>query len=303
RQDGRGLPRFTYIKAAAAPEELDSAFAKMRDVLTLQDVVFLDLDEARGCITVGIATAAAAAEVANFAAAHGVSPSVVKTELTPRFKRMLNLQAKFRPTMGGMQISFPGGGCTLGLPTWSFSRGTYGFLTASHCTQVAVGTTGTNFGQPGSGGLFWPDKIGVSTLDLALFDTNANSRCPLGRRCRFSDAAFADYGHNTDGITGRITRPSTVCTAAGTSCDLTVARTTDDIRMVCGVSGLMTGDVVDKVGRTSGWTRGVIINTCSDIRIFETDAAGNDVDTGISTLCQYLVKTTILPGDSGGPVF
>lgn len=303
RQDGRGLPRFTMVEATAKPEDLNTAFAKMRDVLTLPNVVFLDLDEARGCITVGIATAAAAAEVASFAAAQGVSQSVVKTVVAPRIKRVLNLQDKFRPTMGGQQISFRGGICTLGLPTYSFNRHRYGFLTASHCTQFGQGTTGTNFGQPGSGGLFWPDKIGESTLDRAFFDTNANSRCQAGRRCRLSDTAFADYGWETLGLTGRISRPSTACTAAGTSCALTIARSTDDIRMVAGIAGLSAGDLVDKVGRTSGWTRGAITNTCADIKVFDTDAAGNVFDTMITILCQYIVNTTSLGGDSGSPVF
>lgn len=308
RQDGRGLPRFTMVEAAAQPEDLNTAFAKMRDVLTLPNVVFLDLDEACGCITVGVATAAAAAEVASFAAAHDVSQSVVKTVVTPRIRRVLDLQDEFRPTMGGLQIQFkPGqfliGTCSLGLPTWSFNRGKYGFLTASHCTEgTQGGMMGTWFSQRG-GRWFWGDKIGAETLDLALFDTNANSRCPAGRQCRFSDAAFADYDQDTLGITGRITRPSTVCTTAGTSCALTVARSTEDIRMVAGIAGLMAGDLVDKVGRTSGWTRGAITNTCADINVFDIDAAGKLVDTMITVLCQYIVNTTSLGGDSGGPVF
>ena len=90
---------------------------------------------------------------------------------------------------------------------------------------------------------------------------------------------------------------------AGTSCPLTVARSTDDIRMVTGISGLMAGDLVDKVGRTSGWTRGAITNTCADSNVDDTDAAGNAVDTKITMLCQYIVNTTSLGGDSGGPVF
>lgn len=308
RQDGRRLPRFTMVEAAAQPEDLNTAFAKMRDVLTLPNVVFLDLDEARGCITVGIATASAAVEVASFAAAHGVSPSVVKTVVTPRIKRVLDLQDEFRPTMGGLQIQFKLGqsligNCSLGLPTWSFNRGKYGFLTASHCTEgTQGGMMGTWFSQRG-GRWFWGDKIGVESLDLALFDTNANARCPAGRLCRFSDAAFAEYDQDTLGITGRVMRPSTVCTMAGTSCPLTVARSTDDIRMVYGISGLIAGDLVDKVGRTSGWTRGAITNTCADIKVFDTDATGNVVDTMITFLCQYIVNTTSLSGDSGGPVF
>src|SRR5207249_3050971 len=202
---------------------------------------------------------------------------VVKTMLTPRIRRVLDLQDEFRPTMGGLQIQFKPGSslvasCSLGLPTWSFNRGKYGFLTASHCTEGKQGEMkGTWFAQRG-GRWFWGDKIGVETLDLALFDTNASSRCPAGRQCRFSDTAFADYDQETLGITGRIARPSTVCTTAGTSCALAVARSTDDIRMVAGIAGLMAGDLVDKVGRTSGWTRGAITNTCADINVVDTDA-------------------------------
>ena len=165
REDGRDLPRFSIVEAAAQPEDLDTAFAKMRDVLTLPNVVFLDLDEARGCIRVGIATAAAAAGVASFAGAHGVSQSVVKTVVMPRIKRVLDLQDEFRPTMGGLQIQFRPdflhvGTCSLGLPTWSFERGTYGFLTASHCTDGTQGAmNGSAFSQRG-GRFNWGDKIG-----------------------------------------------------------------------------------------------------------------------------------------------
>jgi len=305
--DGRGLPRFSIVEAAAEPEDLKTAFTKMRDVLTLPNAVFLDLDEACGCIRVGIATAAAAAGVASFATAQGVSQSVVKTAVVPRIKRVLDLQDEFRPTMGGLQIQFKPdffhvGTCSLGLPTWSFRRGEYGFLTASHCTDAQGAMNGSAFSQRG-GRFNWGDKIGRETLDLALFDTKANSRCATGRQCRFSDTAFADYDVDTLGITGRIARPSEACATAGMSCPLAVALSTDDIRMVAGISGLMAGDLVDKVGRTSGWTRGAITRTCADTNIVDTDAAGNAVDTKMTMLCQYFVNTTSLPGDSGGPVF
>jgi hypothetical protein len=310
RKNGGDLPRFAIVEAAAGPEDLNAAFANMRDVLTLPDTVFLDLDEACGCITVGIATAAAAAQVASFATAHGVSQGVVKTVMTPPIRRVLNLQDEFRPTMGGVQIQFDVnsttiGNCSLGLPVWSFNRGTYGFLTASHCTAGPQGVLLlTPFAQRGGRTVNGGDKIGMETLDLALFNTTANSRCPMGRLCRFSDTAFADYDEDTLGITGRITRPnSTVCTAVGTSCALSVGRSTDDIRVVGAISGLVTGDLVDKVGRTSGWTRGAITNTCLDTNVVNVDAQGNTVDTMITMLCQYRVATTSLGGDSGGPVF
>lgn len=305
RQDGGDLPRFAIVEAAAGPEDLNASFANMRDVLTLPNVVFLDLDEACGCITVGIATAATAAQVASFATAHGVSQGVVKTVITPPIKRTLELTDQFRPTMGGVQIQFDVnsttiGNCSLGLPVWSYTRQTYGFLTASHCTAGTQGAMLHTPLQQNGADLNEEDQIGMETLDLALFDTATNSLCPMGRQCRFSDTAFADYDEDTLGITGRITRPTiTVCT---TSC-ISVARSTDDIRVVGGISGLVTGDLVDKVGRTSGWTRGAITNTCFDTNVVNVDAQGKTVDTGMTMLCQYLVSNTSRGGDSGGPVF
>ena len=54
---------------------------QLRDVLTLQDVVFLDLDEACGCITAGISQPTAATAVASFA----TSPALPLRPKRPAF--------------------------------------------------------------------------------------------------------------------------------------------------------------------------------------------------------------------------
>ena len=295
------LPHFAFVDAVASPEELKSAVAKLRDVLTIKDVVFLDLDEACGCIRVGIAQKEAATLVARFVTEHEVTAQWVQTVFTPQIRRTADLTSKFRPTMGGVAIWTSGKDCTLGLPTYSFTQHAYGILTASHCTQGPQGDAwATSFIQ---GTSFTNDWIADESLDLRMFDNAHDSKCPVGRLCRYSDAVFANYAQPALGITGRVMRPASSCVTAGGSCSLSVTRPTDDIRVLFATTGLFTGTSVDKVGAKSGWTRGAITGTCADINVVDVDAAGTVTDTGMTLLCQTRVDTTSLPGDSGSPVF
>jgi len=292
--------RFTFVQASAGPEELSDAFTKMRDVLTLAKVIFLDLDEACGCIMVGVVDAATAAQVGVFATQHGVPQTLVKTAITKRIVRLQSLTGSLRPTMAGVQVENRRTmQCTIGLPTWSFNLGKYGFLTASHCTEGPQGGSGgTRFYQPG-GSFFGSDGVANETTDPVLFDNSQNSECPMGRRCRYSDVAFAEYDQQDLGIIGRVARPGMTCTMRGTSCDVAMQRATDDIRLRSGIIGLREGDEVDKVGRSTGWTRGRIIATCLNHNIHDEDGT----DTMMTMLCQTFVAATGGPGDSGSPVF
>jgi hypothetical protein len=301
--DVERLPHFEFSTAAATAEQLGEAYRKMRDVLTVRDVVYLDLDEACGCIAVGIASDSAYQRVSEYIAKRRIFKEWVRILMTPPVMRTLNLRDLYRPTMGGIQIQSRSGTCTLGLPVYSWRRGSYGFLTASHCTDGPQGAMqGGPFHQAG-GALFGTDWIGDEVMDMALFNSAADSACPAGRMCRRSDAAYGEYRNPQHYIVGRVMRPTGTCVTSGGTCTLNVARATDDIRMVGGISGLFTGINVDKVGRTSGWTRGSINGTCVDVNISDRDAMNMPVDTGITMLCQTRVATTSLPGDSGSPVF
>jgi hypothetical protein len=52
------------------------------------------------------------------------------------------------------------------------------------------------------------------------------------------------------------------------------------------------GQVVGKVGRTTGWTTGKVTNTCVNVEIDD-----------IVQLCQTIVAARAGGGDSGAPVF
>jgi hypothetical protein len=298
------LPNFDFNEVAVSGEQLNAAFQSMRDVLTIKDVASLDLDEACGCLNVGVLSDSAFSRVTEFAAKHRIPKELVQVAITQPVMRTLDLRDEYRPNMGGIQIQNKSAAtCTLGLPVFSFNKGTYGFLTASHCTEGTQGAMmGTGFYQRG-GTWFGTDWIGDEVLDLALFNSNTDTACPMGRMCRRSDAAFGEYRNSQHYVVGRVMQAVSACAVAGGTCPLTVARETDDIRMVGAISGLFTGTNVDKVGRTSGWTRGAITSTCTDINVFDRGPTGTPVDTGITILCQYTVATTSQPGDSGSPVF
>jgi len=299
----KDFPYFEFATAVATRDELDEAFVKMCDVLSLKEVATLDMNEACGCLQVGVLRDSAFERVAAFAGKRGIAKDWIRIVLTPPTFRLLDLRDHYRPTMGGIEIRSlrPNSMmslCTMGLPTFSFATGTAGFLTASHCTEGAQGVmNGTSFFQ-GSSAIF--DHIGVERLDLALFTSATNSACAMGRNCRFSDVAFVQFAQQDLGITGRLKRPKDRCTA---SCGLDVVRPTDDLRMAYGISGLFTGNVVDKIGRTTGWTNGAITNTCENVNVFDRDSAGNVIDTGITLLCQVRADLISDSGDSGAPIF
>jgi hypothetical protein len=305
------LPNFEFTEAVATPAQLNKARVLMRDVLAIEGVVFLDLDEACGCLVVGAATKEVHSKITSLMKELGIKTSWVNIVQTPEYlftqaAPVPVLTDRIRPTMGGQQIGALVNGavvnsCTLGLPVYSWDMHNEGILTASHCSRGDLGEIrATDFVQGPSPA----DFIASESLDRGLFKNSTNSKCPTGKLCRFSDAVYAHYGVPKAGIRGRISRPKGMCNYPGIlPCSLALDRTTDDIRIAYATVGMFTGVEVDKIGIGSGWTRGPISNTCVDINVVEKDASGNLIPTDITMLCQTLVHTIAQPGDSGAPVF
>ena len=298
-KDGK-LPNFEFVQAVATPEELKEARLKLRDVLTIKGVVYLDLDESCGCIVIGAVSKEVNSSIASFIKEFGIDSSWVTIVQTPEYRLTADLTDKFRPTMGGQQIRTVGNSCTLGLPVYSWAMHNEGILTASHCTQ---GPQGQNWGTDFFQGPSSADFIASESIDLESFDNTNHPECPTRRFCRFSDVVYAHYGVANAGIRGRISRPTNMCNSASFPCFLTLDRPTDDIRIAYATAGMFAGQEVDKIGMRSGWTRGPITNTCVDVNVVEVDASGTVNQTDITMLCQSLVATIAQPGDSGAPVF
>ena len=154
-----------------------------------------------------------------------------------------------------------------------------GVVTASHCTNTQGGVESTIFYQPTK---LSSNRIGVETIDPAYW---TGSPCPSGNRCRYSDSAFAALDGTVSYGRGYIART----TGLGS---VTIDANNPRFRISADLYWPNAGVTVEKMGKTTGWTRGTIDRTCANI------GSG-----GITFICQYRATASVQGGDSGSPVF
>ncbi len=255
------------------------------DALALPGVAFVDLDESSNRLLVGVETgapAAASAGVLGVAGRLGIPSAAVVVRQVEPIRHAVTLQDRVRPVRGGFQINFPGFLCTLGFN--ATSGGTRSFITNSHCTTVQGGVEGTQYWQPTQSAT---NFIGTEVAD-PLYTTGGG--CPIGRLCRRSDAARAAYDAGSTSRLGRIGR-----TTGANNGSLTLGSPANfTITAESAADNFVIGSFAEKVGRTTGWTRGQITNTCVN-----TNVSGSI----ITQLCQTFVSAGVGSGDSGSPVF
>lgn len=260
---------------------------ELRPVLALPGVVFLDVDETRNRVVVGLDSSSPGKSadrdrVEQRILASGVPKDAVLLRETARLVPFAGLQDRLRPVPGGAQFVFSSFACTLGFN--AFRGQDFGFVVASHCTDIMGELEGTRFFQslPGN-----KNGIGTEIVDPPFF---TGSPCPPQKHCRFSDSAFAKYDNNRLGGLAKIARPVSGGSQIG---PLTLKPTSARFTITGRAGSPLEGDFVHKVGRTTGWTFGTVIGTCLDV----------NEDAGITLFCQSLVQLGGGPGDSGAPVF
>jgi hypothetical protein len=252
------------------------------NVLNVPGVVLTDIAEDQNRLRVGVESASAGARVRQRLESLGVPEGAVQVELTTPMKRVATVRNMARPLMGGLQINFGPFLCTLGLVA---VRGvTPGMVTASHCTDNQGGNDNTIFYQP----LAYDDRyrVAVETRDPAYF---TGGECPRGRRCRYSDTAFARIpppgSPSVQFARGTIAKPPALN-------GITV--TTERFRITAEASTPVLNETLNKVGRTTGWSQGKVVLTCVNVGVS---------GTSFVQLCQDIVKARVAGGDSGSPVF
>ncbi len=279
-------------------------------VLAAPGVVFTDADETTNRIVVGIEPGTSDLALRNTIRRLGVplaAVSIVETDpiialqdatvripeapLASNIGDLPILRDEIRPLVGGTQIwrFIPPGTaslCTLGFnaaaPSMSNERALF---TNSHCTEVRGLVTGTEFNQKQ---LAFPlETVAVEIFDPPFFTNADNPDCPVGRRCRYSDAAVAEYVvPNQDVAFGRIAAPY-----PGT---LVLPDANRTFRVAAeATSRAVIGQGLIKVGRTSGMTGAAVIATCQNA----------NTAPDITMLCQERVAIDAIGGDSGSPVF
>ena len=248
------------------------------DAFETPGVVYTDLDEASNRVVVALEPGAGKTNIRALAARLGVPAEAIVLRESEPIVPMATLRDLVRPVVAGLQINFGNFVCSIGFNATSGTQAS--FVTASHCTDRQGGTEGTEYFQPlaTTGGSF----IGTEVADPRYFRNNG---CPKGRKCRFSDAARAAYAAGVTNTLGGIAR-----TTGPNNGSLTI----DGSFSITGEGEAQAGQTVNKVGRTTGWTQGLVTATCANVGV-----SGSN----IVQLCQTVVNAGVGGGDSGSDVF
>jgi hypothetical protein len=273
--------------------------------LSVEGAVLSDLDEGNNRLRFGGVDAAAVSAMAAAVADAGVPGDAYVAEQVPAIELRQTLRDRVRPVHGGYQINFLNAGsvvtvsllCTLGfnaIPEGPEHEPNNSFITNSHCSQgEGEVLVPTDYYQP----LQDPDGdrianpenfIGTEVDDPAM---TVSADCPLLLPCRWSDALRAEYADGVRFELGKIARPAAFDPVQGTL-EVDAKKPTFDI--VDEQPFAVLGETAMKVGRTTGWTGGVITGTCVDIIA---------IGGVFVRRCQALVAAGSAGGDSGSPVF
>jgi hypothetical protein len=287
--------------------------------LAVSGAVFSDIDEGANRLRFGAVDAAAALNVAAAVAAAGVPQGAFSVELSAPIENMHTLRDAVRPVHGGYQLNFLDAAgvrtvsflCTMGFNVVKDGRAS--FITNSHCTNHQGGTeTPTEYYQPTmdpDGDRLVNREYFIATeVDDPHYDAVSCAMEVLpGTVCRYSDAARAEYAAGVPFTLGRIARttegyqdtPFTHDPITGDRIRNPVL-TVDSLNPTFSIKGeqraSVLGEIVHKVGRTTGWTFGPVIQTCLNSVVLGTVPA-------IVQRCQDRVRADVAGGDSGSPVF
>lgn len=268
------------------------------DVLSLPDLVYLDADEACNCVTVAVANWEAKPAAERFIVQAGVPADAVRIVQHDKFVFAQTLRDQFRPTKGGVRIKFNsflsfGGSCTQ--TAVALRGGVQGLITNSHCTRTIGGVEQTEIYQAGTVP-FGFDFVATELVDPPW--TAAVPGCPAGRLCRLSDSAFAVFANPVDGALGKLALPAAMC--GNTPCSLQMNNANDELTIVGTGGAPVVGDLLGKIGQTTGFTRGAVTASCVLVNV----GARSFLDpANLSLPCQDFVGAAMDHGDSGAPVF
>ena len=272
-----------------------------RQVLSVSGAVSTDLDEGSNRLRFTGVNPSVLANIAGTVAGLGIPAAATVLQVRGPVRQVATLRDKVRPPHGGFQIQFfplPASPlvlvCTLGFN--AVKNGVNSFITNSHCSNVQGGTTlPTDYYQATRGGVI-PVADNYVAFEAEDPDYVSGGECPLLRRCRTADVSRAQYGAGQSFSIGKIARTTLLNTILASD-DTTFFRIdalNPSYRIVAEQAAPVQGQVLNKVGRTTGWTQGTVVATCENVDVSDSD---------ITQLCQGLVDAFVDGGDSGSPVF
>lgn len=297
---------------------------KFRDILTfplfdIEGVIYSSIYFTKNKFRVGIIDEFYRDKVKRFKEEYGVPVDALYIELSkpvelliesvPEYKPLTSrsvlsnttLRDYYRPIKGGLrqQRRDTDGSrynCTISFNAdWNDEKT---WFTASHCTEWATSVTdGTRFYNPNDSSEDY--FIGNERYDRG---THSIFVCGPHRRCRYSDAAIIELPQNVTRRFRGIARTEYSSTGWGISGSLVIDNDNPFFNITYDRPTRAEGMWLNKVGQTTGWTRGRIIDTSRTIRW-----TGRNVPS--KWPYYYLLNQVVVedmyaaPGDSGSPVF
>ena len=266
------------LQAQGRPD-LEERHQRLLPLFELDGMVYTDADERTGRLVIGVRNRGIETSIRARLGRYGVSSDEVDVVLAEPIVPVSTLMDYTRPLEGGLQIRWDNYLCTFGFN--GVRAGVQGFVVNSHCTTKQGGVNGTKYYQPLN--QTSAEFIGTEIADPTY---QRGAGCPKGKVCRRSDSAFVQRDSMPTTSMGSIAMTDSV-----NSGSLTLVGTR--FRIVSEGKS-QVGDIVNKVGRTTGWTQGQVTATCVN-----TGVSG----TNIVQLCQDFVAAGVGSGDSSSPVF
>jgi hypothetical protein len=269
--------------------------SKVRAALPIPgaSVSSLDADERSNRLRVGLIDVASTPVLVAKLASIGIPVDGIEVVEQGYGTAASDLRDYKRPTGAGIQISRNVNGldyvCSLG---WNVTDGLgrVGFLTAGHClitTDMATGGMGAVFGQPAPN-----DPLGSVVLNSPW--NYSGPGCGGQPYCTEADAIFVQY--NSSSNSQRRLAKTEYYGVNYAKGSITFASGFSWYNNLFYAYVGYVGASVDKMARTTGWTRGTVAASC-------VDRVVSDVVT-YATPCTTVVSgARVGQGDSGGPVF
>ena len=301
--DGRDLGKATDQTVTYSFSELVAAKRLLARLAFYQaGAAAIDADERANRVRIDMPPGADRGKLEAVIRASGVPREIVSIATEAPLQPVASVRDRARPTIvGGMQIGMQLGSnasrCTLGYDVTT-SLGETGFLTAGHCVSSPYGSGATGLA-------IYQNVVGSSnTVGATLLNTAWNLTSPPScsgfALCTMADVGFVQYS-STNFLEKRVVQTKTVGTNnAGGSITVQSWWTANG-----SVPPTYVGQSVDKVGRTTGWTRGTVDATCMDVAV-ALDPYTGAIVPGISymVICADRVSNArVGQGDSGAPVW
>ena len=273
------------------------ALGNWRDMLTrsvlrgVNGVSSTGLDQKRNRVRVGVTTDAGLLVVQAALAQLTIPSAAVIIEMEqPDRSLQGTLNDRERPAAAGYVIVSSNNVCTMGPIATVSGNFTEYFLTASHCTAVQAFDDG--------GSTYQPFVSTANFIGQEFRDTHEHPEDCLVTVCIYADAALVQCESVSFCNFTQIARtlfPAGPGQGSG-SLELDPQQPSFEIFNVEGYHGSappMVNDRIDKVGATTGWTYGDVLDTCRN-----TAVGANKM-----LLCQVRVRALAGEGDSGAPAW